>query len=198
MGAVLQKFLDALYSKQLEVVLIGLENSGKTTLLSVLASGAPMETVPTVGLDVKLVKRGGLQLKCWDIGGQRQYRSEWGRYTRGCDVVIFVVDAAAPDRLGDARKELHRLLEDRALESMPLLVAANKVDLTPHVSEQEVNAAAGPLRFYAAPENCLRHLFLRLLFFCSRSLSMLFSFNVLYRVLFCLAAHSGVELRLRH
>jgi len=139
MGAVLQKFLDALYAKQLEVVLIGLENSGKTTLLSVLASGAPTETVPTVGLDVKVVKRGGLQLKCWDIGGQAQYRTEWGRYTRGCDVVVFVVDAAAPHRLGDARKELHRLLEDRALEAMPLLIAANKVDLTPHVSEQEVS-----------------------------------------------------------
>ena len=41
---------------------------------------------------MQLVKRGGLQMKCWDIGGQAQYRSEWGRYTRGCDVVIFVVD----------------------------------------------------------------------------------------------------------
>jgi Arf/Sar family protein len=149
MGAVLQKFLDALYAKQLEVVLIGLENSGKTTLLSVLASGAPTETVPTVGLDVKVVKRGGLQLKCWDIGGQAQYRTEWGRYTRGCDVVVFVVDAAAPQRLGDARKELHRLLEDRALEAMPLLIAANKVDLTPHVSEQEVSNPVLKLFYFA-------------------------------------------------
>mmetsp|Transcript_9288 Transcript_9288/g.38099 ORF Transcript_9288/g.38099 Transcript_9288/m.38099 type:complete len:81 (+) Transcript_9288:429-671(+) len=50
-------------------------------------------------------------MKCWDIGGQAQYRSEWGRYTRGCDVIIFVVDAHANDTLSLARKELHRLLE---------------------------------------------------------------------------------------
>jgi Arf/Sar family protein len=65
MGALLSQLLDALSSKKLEVVIIGLENSGKSTLLSVLANGAPAETVPTIGMDVKLVKRGGLQMKCW-------------------------------------------------------------------------------------------------------------------------------------
>ncbi len=57
--------------------------------------GHPVETCPTIGLNVKLVKKGGVQMKCWDIGGQAQYRSEWGRYTRGCDVIIYVVDANA-------------------------------------------------------------------------------------------------------
>jgi hypothetical protein len=37
-----------------------------------------------------------------------------------------------------ARVELHRLLEDRALERTPILVCANKVDLQPHISEKEV------------------------------------------------------------
>ena len=69
--------------------------SGKTTLLNVMAMGHPVETCPTIGLNVKLVKKGGVQMKCWDIGGQAQYRSEWGRYTRGCDVIIYVVDANA-------------------------------------------------------------------------------------------------------
>jgi GTPase SAR1 family protein len=31
-------------------------------------------------------------MRCRDIGGQRQYRMEWGRYARGCDVIMFVVD----------------------------------------------------------------------------------------------------------
>lgn len=60
-----------------------------------MAMGHPVETCPTIGLNVKLVKKGGVQMKCWDIGGQAQYRSEWGRYTRGCDVIIYVVDANA-------------------------------------------------------------------------------------------------------
>lgn len=38
-------------------------------------------------------------MKCWDIGGQAQYRSEWGRYTRGCDVIVYVVDAHAEEKV---------------------------------------------------------------------------------------------------
>ena len=45
------------YSKKLECVLVGLENAGKTTLLNVLASGVSVETCPTIGLNVKLVKK---------------------------------------------------------------------------------------------------------------------------------------------
>jgi ADP-ribosylation factor-like protein 8 len=81
-----------------------------------------------------------LAAACRDIGGQRQYRSEWGRYTKGCDVIIFVVDAFAVRRswrvdaaiplltcrcvcllrlqreqIPVARKELHRLLENRCV-----------------------------------------------------------------------------------
>jgi Arf/Sar family protein len=76
-------------------------------------------------------------MKCWDIGGQAQYRSEWGRYTRGCDVIIYVVDANAFDRMELARKELHRLLEDRELQTTPILIIANKIDLD-HISEPEL------------------------------------------------------------
>ena len=68
MGALLTKLLDTFYAKKLEVVLVGLENSGKTTLLNVLAAGRPVETCPTIGLNVKLVRKGGVQMKCWDIG----------------------------------------------------------------------------------------------------------------------------------
>eukprot|EP00752_Nemacystus_decipiens_P012632 g11188.t1 len=138
MGAAFQRMLSSFYSRQLEVVLVGLENSGKTTLMNVLASGHPVDTVPTIGLNVKMIKRGGVQMKCWDIGGQAQYRGEWGRYTRGSDVIIYVVDAHAEEKAALARRELHRLLEDEELASTPLLVLANKVDLEPHMSEDQV------------------------------------------------------------
>jgi len=75
-------------------------------------------------------------MKCWDLGGQAQYRQEWGRYTRGCDVIVFVVDTNAQTRLPEAKAELHRLLEDKELASTPILIVANKIDLEPHASEQ--------------------------------------------------------------
>ena len=60
-----------------------------------LAHGEAVETVPTIGLNVKVFKKGQVAMKCWDIGGQEQYRSEWSRYTKGCDVVLYVVDTAS-------------------------------------------------------------------------------------------------------
>ena len=76
---------------------------------------------------------------CWqNTGGQEQYRSEWSRYTKGCDVVLYVVDAAAPQKLGAAKKELHKLLDDGSIGSTPMLVLANKIDLQPHVGEAEL------------------------------------------------------------
>nr|QXF29027.1 Arl18 [Vischeria sp. CAUP Q 202] len=138
MGQVLKKMLAAFHTKKLELVLVGLENSGKTTLMNVLAYGHAVDTCPTVGLNVKVVRKGGVMLKCWDVGGQQHYRSEWGRYTRGCDVIIYVVDAYAQDRVSSAKKELHRLLEDRELAKTPLLVLANKIDLKPHMSEHDL------------------------------------------------------------
>lgn len=123
------------FSKKLEVVIVGLGNSGKTTLLQVLSEGVPMETVPTVGLNVRMIKKGAVSMKCWDLAGGEQYRGEWGRFTRGCNVIIFVVDANAMYLLPEAKKELHRLLEDRELARTPILVVANKIDLEPHASE---------------------------------------------------------------
>lgn len=72
MGQLLSSLLEIFYTKKLDIVVIGLENSGKTTLLSVLAHGEPVETVPTIGLNVKVFKKGKVNMKCWDIGGQER------------------------------------------------------------------------------------------------------------------------------
>eukprot|EP01032_Pedospumella_encystans_P026242 gene26242-29640_t len=43
-----------LFARKLEVVIVGLGNCGKTTLLHVLSDGVPVQTVPTVGLNMEL------------------------------------------------------------------------------------------------------------------------------------------------
>lgn len=138
MGALFEKMKNLFGgSKKLEMCLVGLENSGKTTLLNVLSVGHPIETFPTVGLNVKMVKKSGVQLKVWDLGGQERFRAEWGRYTQGCDCIVFCVDAHDFPRVKVACTELHRLLEDRSLHGLPLMVCLNKIDLEPHMSKEE-------------------------------------------------------------
>ncbi|GMH50188.1 hypothetical protein TrRE_jg8485 [Triparma retinervis] len=141
MGQLFSALFSAFYSKKMDIVLVGLENSGKSTLLSVLATGEPVETVPTIGLSVKVMKKQGITMKCWDIGGQEKYRGEWGRYTEGCSVILFVVDVADYEKMPTVKKELHKLVigaERGNTQPIPMLILANKIDKSPHMAETEL------------------------------------------------------------
>mmetsp|Transcript_7485 Transcript_7485/g.7712 ORF Transcript_7485/g.7712 Transcript_7485/m.7712 type:complete len:178 (-) Transcript_7485:80-613(-) len=136
MGNLFRALMSTFAMKNMEVVIVGIENSGKSTLLHVLSGGqTPIHTAPTIGVNIKEVRNGGVAMKCWDLGGQSQYREEWSRYTQGCDTIVFVVDSSNINQLPDAKTELHRLLERDQLQKTPILVIANKVDIEPHLTE---------------------------------------------------------------
>ena len=63
------------------------------------------------------------------------FRREWCRYCESCNVIIFMVDASKEETLNLARRELHLLLENEPLKGIPILVLANKIDLSPHLNE---------------------------------------------------------------
>lgn len=138
MGEILSKLYSALWAKNMELVVIGLENSGKSTLVSQLCNGEVQNCGPTIGVDIKNVKKGGLNMKVWDLGGQAQYRTEWGKFLRGADAIIFVMDASNKESTSVAKRELHSTLDDPAVNSIPLLIVGNKTDLKGHMSEKEI------------------------------------------------------------
>jgi len=114
----------------MELTLVGLQNSGKTTLVNVISSGQFSEDmIPTVGFNMKKVTKGNVTIKLWDIGGQARFRSMWERYCRGVNAIVFVVDSADPDKFELAKKELHDLLGKPPLAGIPVLVLGNKNDL---------------------------------------------------------------------
>jgi GTPase SAR1 family protein len=57
MGELFSKFYQKLFTKKLELCLVGLENTGKTTFVDNLI-GKPKKPIPTIGLNVKYVKKG--------------------------------------------------------------------------------------------------------------------------------------------
>lgn len=138
MGKVFSTIRQFFFTKRLEIVLVGLENSGKTTFCNQLALGEGGSTTPTVGLNVRVLKKGKVTFKVWDIGGQQKYRDEWPRYAQGCDVIVFVVDSFDTSRLPEAKIELHQLLEQKELKSTSILVLANKIDLGAELTEEEM------------------------------------------------------------
>ncbi|SAM03325.1 hypothetical protein [Absidia glauca] len=123
----------------MELTLVGLQNSGKTTLVNVIASGQFMEdTIPTVGFNMRKVTKGNVTMKLWDIGGQPRFRSMWERYCRGVNAIVFVVDSADHTKLEAASNELKALLEKPQLANIPMLVLGNKNDLEDALSVKQL------------------------------------------------------------
>ncbi|KAK4046040.1 hypothetical protein OIV83_006411 [Microbotryomycetes sp. JL201] len=132
------------FSKHADIALIGLQNSGKTSLVNVLASGEfNSSMIPTVqvGFNLRKVTKGNVTFKLWDIGGQPRFRSMWERYCRGVAAIVFLVDSADKDTFSAAGAELHALLEKPQLLGIPLLVLGNKSDLEGHATVQDIISA---------------------------------------------------------
>lgn len=123
-----------------QVILMGLDSAGKSTLLARLLTGQIMDTSPTVGFNVgtlTLDKKTSLTL--WDVGGQRKMRSNWRYYLEGCKALVFVVDSSDSARMPEAQKALRRVLGDENLRGVPLMVLANKKDLPNSMTIREVS-----------------------------------------------------------
>ncbi|XP_028428256.1 ADP-ribosylation factor-like protein 11 isoform X1 [Perca flavescens] len=123
-----------------QVILMGLDSAGKTTLLAHLLTGQVMETSPTIGFNVgtlNLDKKTSLTV--WDVGGQKSMRDNWRHYLDDCQALVFVVDSSDPARLPEAQKVLKKVLSEKKLEGVPLMVLANKNDLPNAMTIQQVS-----------------------------------------------------------
>ncbi|XP_075210828.1 ADP-ribosylation factor-like protein 3 isoform X2 [Lycorma delicatula] len=127
--------------RELRILLLGLDNAGKTTLLKKLASEDITHITPTQGFNIKSVQSDGFKLNVWDIGGQRKIRPYWRNYFENTDILIYVIDSADRKRLDETGYELSELLLDEKLCGIPLLIYANKQDLLHAASAADVAQA---------------------------------------------------------
>jgi len=142
--SVIDWFKSLFWKQEMELTLVGLQNSGKTTLVNVLSNGGFQEDmIPTVGFNMKKVTKGNVTIKMWDIGGQTRFRSMWERYCRGVNAIVYVVDAADSEKFSLSMKELNELLQKPTLAGIPLLVLGNKNDLPEAISAEELTEKFG-------------------------------------------------------
>ncbi|KAG9353240.1 hypothetical protein JZ751_017816 [Albula glossodonta] len=120
-------FRSLFWKEEMELTLVGLQYSGKTTFVNVIASGQFSEDmIPTVGFNMRKVTKGNVTIKIWDIGGQPRFRS------------IYMVDAADREKIEASRNELHNLLDKPQLQGIPVLVLGNKRDLPSALDEKQL------------------------------------------------------------
>jgi len=125
------------------LLFIGLDNSGKTSLLTFLEQGAnDVVPKPTTAFDTKDVKYRGVNFTIYDVAGGQKVRDLWKHYYSEMDAVVWIVDASDAERFGESKAALQTALKDASMKrDCPLLVVANKADAAGSKSDDEIKAA---------------------------------------------------------
>ena len=144
MGILFSSLFQNLFgSKEVRILILGLDNAGKTTILYRLQADQVIPTTPTIGFNVETVQYKNIKFQVWDLGGQSSIRPYWRCYFPNTNAIIYVVDSVDKQRLGDSKQELMLMLEEEELKGVTLLVFANKQDLPQAMTAAEVSEGLG-------------------------------------------------------
>eukprot|EP00450_Noctiluca_scintillans_P023125 CAMPEP_0194529746 /NCGR_PEP_ID=MMETSP0253-20130528/66530_1 /TAXON_ID=2966 /ORGANISM="Noctiluca scintillans" /LENGTH=185 /DNA_ID=CAMNT_0039374905 /DNA_START=32 /DNA_END=589 /DNA_ORIENTATION=- len=130
--------------KKVRIIVVGLDNSGKSTVLNCLKpKKASLETVPTVGFATEEFQKYGVTFSFFDMSGQSRYRNLWEHYYNDVDGIIVVVDSSDKLRFAVAKDEVETMLEDteKTAKKAPILFLANKMDVPSAATVTEVSTA---------------------------------------------------------
>jgi small GTP-binding protein len=124
-------------SHEKRILLLGLDNAGKTSILFQMRDKEFKETVPTVGLNIEHIHYKRYSLTMWDVGGQAT--KLWKHYFDHINGIIFVIDSTDEEKLLFASEELNRIMRDESLAGVPILMFYNKCDIDSCKSKEELN-----------------------------------------------------------
>ncbi|XP_046986536.1 ADP-ribosylation factor-like protein 6 [Schistocerca americana] len=141
--------------KEVNVLVVGLNNSGKSTVINHFKNeeDRAMEIVPTVGFNIEKFQNQNVAFTAVDMSGHGRYRDLWEHYYKDCHGVIFVVDSSDRLRLVVVREELDLLLQhpDVVGRRLPILFFANKTDVREALSSVKIAIALGLERILDKP-----------------------------------------------
>ena len=116
-----------------KVIMLGLDDSGKTTILYLLKIGEKVTTILTIGYNVEEIDKDFWEksITIWDIGGKEKIRKHfWAKNYTNTNGLIWVYDISNNQRIEESQKELIKILNDPQLDKkIPLLIIANKNDI---------------------------------------------------------------------
>lgn len=125
-------------TSKMRILMLGLDNTGKTTILNKISCSQDVEKPsPSTEFKTEHVEYKGKHFSICDAGGQEKLRLLWKDYFADTHGIIFVINSIDKHRIDEARDELVKLLNANELKNVPLLVIANKQDLPDvlHVNE---------------------------------------------------------------
>ena len=131
MGIMMSRLFETLFgSKEVRILILGLDNAGKTTLSQLLQGNTSVLQVPPVPTchtsTAQVILDGNVHCALFDLGGKTPpRRSLLPDYLQIAQGIVYVVDAADPNRFAQAKEQLAVLL---ALLSRPEMRSVNHDD----------------------------------------------------------------------
>lgn len=134
---VIQKNIKEQLKRHKKILMVGLDNGGKTSILAVVQDKFSIikSLLPTRGVKRERLDFFGYPIISWDLGGQVQYREKlyFNRpelFFTEADIMLYVVDIQDPDRFPEAVNYFREVLKSfKELEEKPeLLIVLSKSD----------------------------------------------------------------------
>ncbi|XP_054432922.1 ADP-ribosylation factor-like protein 1 [Pteronotus mesoamericanus] len=108
----------------MRILMLGLNGTGKSTILYRLQVAEIIPALPTIGFNVEMVPYKKLTFQVWEF-----IRPYWGCHYSNADAVIYVVDSCDQNQNGISKSQLFAMLEEEELRKAILVVFANKQDM---------------------------------------------------------------------
>lgn len=131
MGFILSKIIEFFTKSRnnFKIIILGMQNAGKTTILYRLSLGQLVKTAPTIGSNVEELTYNNVKFQAWDLGGQESIRALWDVYYVNTDAVIYVIDSKDDENFEISKSEFYKVLANKNLKNSVILIFANKQDL---------------------------------------------------------------------
>ncbi len=152
MGFILSKIIEFLFKgrNNFKIIILGMENAGKTTILYRLSLGQFVKTTPTIGSNVEELTYNNIKFQAWDLGGQESTRSVWDVYYMNTDAIVYVIDSQDEEYFEESKYQFHKLINNPALKNAIILIFANKQDLS---GAKDVNKLIHDFEFFKIREH---------------------------------------------
>ena len=112
MGFILSKIIEFFTKSRnnFKIIILGMQNAGKTTILYRLSLGQIVKTTPTIGSNVEELTYNNVKFQAWDLGGQESTRSVWDVYYMNTDAVVYVIDSQDDEYFEESKSQFHKLI----------------------------------------------------------------------------------------
>ncbi|KAM9766730.1 ADP-ribosylation factor-like protein 13B isoform 8-T8 [Menidia menidia] len=124
--------------RKVTLVMVGLDNAGKTATVRGIQGDNPQDVAPTVGFSKVDLKQGKFEVTIFDLGGGKRIRGIWKNYYSESHGVVFVVDSSDVQRIQETRETMAEVLQHPRIAGKPVLVLANKQDQEGALAEADI------------------------------------------------------------